>query len=33
MWKSLKDDSGFTGKLEDMPLELMKSLYKRLTDE
>jgi hypothetical protein len=33
MWKTLKDDSGFTGKLEDMPLELMKSLYKRLTDE
>lgn len=33
VWKTLKDDSGYTGKLEDMPLELMKVLYKRLTDE
>ena len=33
MWANLKKDSGFEGKLEDMPLELMKSLYKRLTDE
>ena len=32
-WANLKKDSGFEGKLEDMPLELMKSLYKRLTDE
>ena len=33
MWTNLKKDSGFEGKLEDMPLELIKSLYKRLTDE
>lgn len=33
VWKSLKDTSGFTGKLEDMPLELMKDLYRRLTEE
>lgn len=33
IWKTLKESSGFTGKLEDMPLDLMKSLYKRLTED
>lgn len=33
VWKSLKDSSGFTGKLEEMPLALMKELYNRLTEE
>lgn len=33
VWKSLKESSGFDGKLEDMPLELMKELYRRLTEE
>ena len=33
IWKSLKESSGFEGKLEDMPLELMKDLYRRLTEE
>lgn len=30
IWKALKESSGFTGKLEEMPLSLMKELYKRL---
>lgn len=33
VWKSLKEASGFDGKLEDMPLDLMKELYRRLTEE
>lgn len=33
VWKSLKDASGFTGTLDEMPLDLMKDLYKRLTEE
>lgn len=33
VWKSLKESSGFDGKLEDMPLDLMKDLYRRLTEE
>ena len=33
VWKSLKDSSGFAGKIEDMPLDLLKDLYKRLTEE
>lgn len=33
VWKSLKDSSGFTGKLEEMPLELMKELYYKLIEE
>ena len=33
VWKALKDSSGFDGKLEDMPLPLMKSLYQKLTEE
>lgn len=33
VWKSLKDSSGFEGKLEDMPLGLMKSLFEKLTNE
>lgn len=33
VWKSLKESSGFEGKLEDMPLDLMKELYRRLTEE
>jgi hypothetical protein len=33
IWKSLKDSSGFTGKIEDMPIELLRDLYKRLTEE
>jgi hypothetical protein len=33
VWKSLKESAGFPGKLEDMPLGLMKELYNRLTEE
>ena len=33
VWKSLKESSGFSGKLEDMPLDLMKELYHKLTEE
>lgn len=33
VWKTLKESAGFTGKLEEMPLGLMKELYKRLTEE
>ena len=33
VWKSLKESSGFSGKLEDMPLDLMKELYRKLTEE
>ena len=33
VWKSLKESSGFDGKLEDMTLDLMKELYRRLTEE
>lgn len=33
IWKSLKDSSGFTGKIEEMPIELLRDLYKRLTEE
>ena len=33
IWKALKDSSGYTGKLDDMPLGLMKELYKKLTEE
>ena len=33
IWKALKESSGFTGKLEEMPLSLMKELYKKLTEE
>ena len=33
IWKALKDSSGFTGKLEEMPIELMKELYKKLTED
>lgn len=33
IWKALKESSGFEGKLEDMPLKLMKELYHRLTEE
>lgn len=33
IWKNLKDASGFTGKLEDMPLNLMQELYKKLIEE
>lgn len=33
VWKSLKESSGFTGKLEEMPLALMKELYNRLTED
>ena len=30
IWKSLKESAGFNGKLEDMPLETMKQLYRQL---
>lgn len=33
VWKSLKENIGYKGKLEEMPLETMKELYKRLTEE
>ena len=33
IWKALKESSGFTGKLEETPLSLMKELYKKLTEE
>lgn len=33
VWKALKDSSGFTGKLEDMDLGLMKTLYAKLIEE
>lgn len=33
VWKALKEASGFTGKLEDMPLQLLKDLYHRLIEE
>ena len=33
IWKTLKESSGYTGKLEDMPIELMKDLYRRLTED
>lgn len=33
VWKSLKESSGYSGKLEEMPLTLMKELYRRLTEE
>jgi hypothetical protein len=33
VWKSLKESSGFEGKLEDMPLEVMKPLYKQLISD
>lgn len=33
VWKSLKDSSGYTCKIEDMPLDVLKSLYRRLTAE
>lgn len=33
VWKTLKESSGFEGKLEDMPLELMKPLYKQLISD
>ena len=33
VWKALKESSGFDGKLEDMPIELMKELYTKLTVE
>ena len=33
VWKSLKEASGFTGSIDEMPLELMKELYHKLTEE
>lgn len=33
VWKTLKESSGFEGKLEEMPLELMKPLYKQLISD
>lgn len=33
VWKTLKESSGFEGKLEDMPLEVMKPLYKQLISD
>lgn len=33
IWKSLKDASGFTGKLDEMPLDLMRDLYHQLTND
>ena len=33
IWKSLKESSGFTGKLEDMPMEILKPLLKKLIED
>ena len=33
VWKSLKESAGYDGKLEDMPLEVMKQLYHQLVSE
>lgn len=33
VWKTLKDASGYTGKIEDMPITLMKELYIKLTSD
>ncbi len=33
IWKSLKDSSGYTCKIEDMPIDVLKALYRRLTAE
>lgn len=33
IWKSLKEAAGYTGKVEDMPLDILKELYYRLTSE
>lgn len=33
IWKALKEDSGYTGKTEDMPLDLIKRLYRKLIEE
>ena len=33
VWKSLKESSGFTGKLEDMPMEILKPLLKKLIED
>ena len=33
IWKSLKESAGYKNKIEDMPLEVLKELFKRLTEE
>lgn len=33
VWKSLKESAGYDGKLEDMPLEVMKQLYHQLVSD
>lgn len=33
VWKSLKESAGYDGKLEDMPLEVMKQLYHKLISD
>ena len=33
VWKSLKESAGYDGKLEDMPLEVMKQLYRQLISD
>ncbi len=33
VWKSLKESAGYDGKLEDMPLEVMKQLYHQLISD
>ena len=33
VWKTLKESAGYDGKLEDMPLEVMKQLYRQLISD
>lgn len=33
IWKSLKETAGYTGPIEEMPLDILKELYYRLTSE
>ena len=33
VWKTLKESAGFDGKLEDMPIEIMKQLYRQLISD
>ena len=33
VWKSLKESAGYDGKLEDMPIEIMKQLYHQLISD
>lgn len=33
VWKSLKEAAGYTGSIEEIPLNVLKDLYKKLTEE